>query len=120
MTSIRISSYSRFPGPRFRTEGEHSGEEFRDDILLPAFRAAAAASQRLIVDFDGVAFGYPTSFLEEAFGGLARQMGVQAVLDVLDLHSTQDPNLAAEVTRYIKDAFLTSRERAQIPSTSHA
>lgn len=68
MSKIRISKdYSRYPGGRYRRLGKYSGEEFRDDILVPAL----AKDDEVIVILDGTA-GYGSSFLEEAFGGLIR------------------------------------------------
>ena len=64
--------YSKSPGGRFRSYGPFSGEEFRDDVLLPALRSALADGSVVIVELDGT-FGYPASFLEEAFGGLVRR-----------------------------------------------
>lgn len=63
--------FSRYPGGRFRADGDASGEEFRDDYLLPKLRDARDSSGQVTVRLDGVA-GYPASFLEEAFGGLVR------------------------------------------------
>ena len=59
--------FSRFPGGRFRDDGPHSGQEFREGILGPALKSG----ERVVVSLDGVA-GLPASFLEEAFGGLIR------------------------------------------------
>lgn len=59
--------FSRYPSGRFRTDGPHNGQEFRESMLLPALRKA----QVLRIELDGVA-GLPASFLEEAFGGLVR------------------------------------------------
>ncbi|WP_092042851.1 STAS-like domain-containing protein [Methylobacterium pseudosasicola] len=59
--------FSRFPSGRFRTDGPHNGQEFREAVLLPALSKA----QVICIDLDGVA-GLPASFLEEAFGGLVR------------------------------------------------
>ncbi len=60
--------FSRTPGGRYRTDGPASGEEFREEFLVPAMGRDAV----LVVELDG-ARGYPSSFLEEAFGGLVRQ-----------------------------------------------
>lgn len=69
--SISIANdFSRFPGGRFRTDGPHSGQEFREDLLVPALQA----QDRVMVLLDGVA-GLPSSFLEETFGGLVREHG---------------------------------------------
>ena len=62
--------FSIAPVARFRSDGDCSGEEFREDWLLPKLKQASK-SNPLIVDIDDAA-GYPYSFLEEAFGGLVR------------------------------------------------
>ena len=68
MTQIQLAKqFTRYPGGRYRKHGDGSGQEFREDYLLPAFKSDEA----VIVSMDDTA-GYPASFLEEAFGGLIR------------------------------------------------
>ena len=59
--------FSPYPMGRLRKHGEFSGEAFREDVLVPALKKY----NNIVVNFDGVA-GVPSSFLEEAFGGLIR------------------------------------------------
>ena len=71
MIKINIASeFSKLPGPRYIKEGDHSGELFRETLLRPRFEQARKAGEKLIVELDGVTFGYPSSFLEESFGGV--------------------------------------------------
>ena len=63
------------------------------------------------IELDGVRYGYPTSFLEEAFGGLARQVGSDIALRHLHFVSTEDLLLRDEIERYIRYAFKTSEQR---------
>lgn len=101
---LRIASeFSKTPGPRTRAEGKHSAEEFLDTILLNRFDQAVSEGQSLLIDLDG-GYGYGTSFLEEAFGGLARQRGVEVVLQHLDFKSDEEPYLRDDVTRFIRQA----------------
>lgn len=101
---IKISKdFSETPGARLRSEGKYSGEEFRDDILKIKFEEAKATKEKLTIDFDG-GYGYPTSFLEEAFGGLARFFSPSEVLSVLEFISYDEPSLINEVTNYILTA----------------
>ncbi|MBX9944420.1 MAG: STAS-like domain-containing protein [Reyranella sp.] len=58
--------FSKLPAGRYRSDGPHSGEVFREDYLIPNLEKGL-----VIVILDGTD-GYPSSFLEEAFGGLAR------------------------------------------------
>jgi|JI10StandDraft_1071094.scaffolds.fasta_scaffold169122_3 hypothetical protein len=63
-----VDDFTNAPGGRYRWQGDHSGEEFREDFLLPAFEEA----QKVEVDLNG-ALGLPSSFLDEAFGELLRK-----------------------------------------------
>jgi hypothetical protein len=103
---IRLSvaeEFSKTPGPRTRAEGEHSAEEFLDTILERRFDEAVGSDAVLLVDLDG-GYGFGTSFLEEAFGGLARKKGIQLVLDHLDFRSEEEPYLRDDVLTYIREA----------------
>lgn len=61
--------YSKAPAGRFITDGPNSGERFRNDLLAPALKN----NDKVIVVIDGVE-GYGSSFLEEGFGGLIREL----------------------------------------------
>ncbi|HZS70680.1 MAG TPA: STAS-like domain-containing protein [Candidatus Acidoferrum sp.] len=95
--------FTEFPGPRKRTEGEFSGEQFLAELLRPRFVAARDAGASLFVELDGAA-GYPTSFLEEAFGGLAREFGVEEVRRVLEIHCADEPYLVDQIWKYVDEA----------------
>lgn len=98
---IRIATdFTETPGARYRSEGDFSGEEFRDSILEPKFLEAKNKGEQLTIDLDG-GYGYPTSFLEEAFGGLARKYGAASVLDTLVFVSRDEPSLIDEIHEYI-------------------
>ena len=105
MNTINIANdFSKLPGPRYRTQGPGSGEEFLESLLRPAFQQASRAGTEVTVQLDGVKYGYPTSFLEEAFGGLAREFGAERVLETLRLESAAEPLLVYEIRRYINAA----------------
>ena len=68
MTMIEIAKeFSISPSGRYRTDGPDSGEAFREDHLVGALNE----SGMIEIILDGTS-GYPSSFLEEAFGGLIR------------------------------------------------
>lgn len=68
--TINIASdFSTTPGGRYYEDGEHTGQEFRERFLIPAIEEFNS----LKIVLDG-AEGYPSSFLEEAFGGLMRKL----------------------------------------------
>lgn len=98
---IKISvDFSQTPGARHKDEGNYSGEEFREELLKEKYIEAKQRGEKLTIDFDG-GYGYPTSFLEEAFGGLARIFSPSEVLSVLDFISNDEPSLVDEVRSYI-------------------
>ena len=104
MLKIIISKdFSDTPGARFIREGEYSGELFRKKFLEPKFKEALSKNEKLIIDLDG-GYGYPTSFLEEAFGGLAREYNKKDILDTLEFISQDEPSLIEEIKEYIEKA----------------
>ncbi len=90
-----------FPGHRYKSEGKGSGEEFREDYLIPAFDKALKKGEKLYVYMDGAEFGYTTSFLDEAFGGLARVRGKDLVISNLEVVCSSEPYLKNEIEYYI-------------------
>jgi hypothetical protein len=97
------TEFSDTPGPRLSNEGPFSGEEFLNKLLRPRFRDALERKCRLIVDLDG-SEGYPTSFLEEAFGGLAREFDPSVVNSTITFKSEEEPHLIDELRTYIREA----------------
>jgi hypothetical protein len=103
---IKVSTeFSRFPGPRYKEEGKHSGEEFRTSILFPRVQEAIRLKKPVLIDLDGT-FGYGTSFLEEAFGGLIRNDGLRLedIRSAIVLVSTEEPDLVKEIREYLEKA----------------
>lgn len=104
MLNIKISKdFSDTPGPRYIKDGEYSGEAFRKELLEPLFREAIEKQEKLLIDFDG-GYGYPTSFLEEAFGGLVRSYSKEQVKNILRYVSTEEPALILAVEELINKA----------------
>src|SRR4051812_7989660 len=95
--------FSKTPGPRERTTGDHSGEEFREDWLVKYF-IDPNQEYEITLDFDG-AYGYPTSFLEECFGGLVRKFGMNRVLKVIKFGKRNKfPMIEREIKLYMQEA----------------
>ena len=110
---LRIAEFTKYPGPRYRSDGPFSAQEFRHEHLEPRLRAASERGECLEVVLDGVS-GYGSSFLEESFGGLVRSGFSEKQLN-------QNLRIIAETTRfehhrlralqYIRDALKKSTER---------
>ncbi len=67
-----IEDFHPRPKWRYRTEGDGSGEEFRQDKLLPAL----SHYENVEVNLTGYN-RYGPSFISEAFGGLIRDEGMR-------------------------------------------
>lgn len=102
---LRVADFSLTPGPRYKSEGKFSAEEFREDVLLPQLQAAVKSKATLTVILDGV-HGYGTSFFEASFGGLIRENNFSlADLDLtLRLVSEEVPRYLEEIRHYMEQA----------------
>lgn len=108
MITIDISKdYTKSPGGRYIREGLYSGEDFREKFLMPKYLEATRSGETLTVILDG-GYGYAPSFLEEAFGGLVRELGDARVADIIVV-SEEEPELVEKVKKYIDDALLEKK-----------
>lgn len=102
--------FTDVPGPRFIIQGEDSGEKFRDEMLYPRFLQAKEKDVKLTIILDG-SYGYPTSFLEEAFGGLTRIVqDPDEVLKVLEFVSNDDSTYIKQIIGYIEDGLKVKKK----------
>lgn len=103
MRSISIAEdFSAYPGGRVPADGPYSGQEFRDNILVPVLKDDN--TEKVCIDFDGTR-GYGSSFLEEAFGGLIRmsKFSKAQIYKKFEFKSSRE-SIIEEVTKYIDDA----------------
>ena len=104
MIQINIAQdFSDTPGGRYISEGENSGEKFRDEILIPKYKLAEQHNEKLEIIFDKC-WGFGTSFLEEAFGGLVRKLKKKGILNRIILISLEDETIPDNVRKYITEA----------------
>ncbi len=102
MIHIKIATdFSDAPGGRYAKEGLSSGEEFRVSILEPKYLEAKASDTKIEVDLDD-GYGYLPSFLEEAFGGLARKYPNDNVVEQFVFVSNDEPSLIDKIISYMK------------------
>ncbi|MCP1728320.1 hypothetical protein J2T60_002320 [Natronospira proteinivora] len=106
-TKIIISKeFSVIPLGRYLTDGPNSGERFRKDYLVPALRDYECVE----VDLDGTR-GYGSSFLDEAFGGLVRDEGIEKGELKKKLRiKTQFESLIKEIMGYIEESEYKQNE----------
>lgn len=98
--------FSRIPGARYPEEGDFSGQEFRQTILLPKLQEAIKKKEMVTINLDGTA-GLGTSFLEESFGGLIRvdKFDIESLKNTLEFISEEDPDYITEIWSYINEAY---------------
>ena len=76
LNTINISKdFSRYPSGRYIEDGDGNGTTFREKFLRPAMMNKSGFGVKVVLD--GTA-GYPSAFLDEAFGGLVREDGFSA------------------------------------------
>ncbi len=92
MNEVRVAQrFSRHLGGRYKKDGPWSGEAFRDAVLIDSVEKALRTREPVVINFDGVA-GTPTSFLEEAFGGLLRARPQWNIDDLRSLVRIEAPS----------------------------
>jgi len=110
------SEFSPYPGGRYKADGSFSGQEFREEFLLPALQEVPGKYSRVVIVLDGVA-GYPASFLEEAFGGLVRVHGFRASeLSRVLMTEASDPHF--DTYRRLAKQYIEEAER-RLPAAVH-
>ncbi|MBF0604084.1 MAG: STAS-like domain-containing protein [Nitrospirae bacterium] len=102
MKRINVATdFHRGPSGRYVTDGNYSGERFREEFLVPALKSP----DQVQVDFtDAKTPG--SSFLEEAFGGIVRKkyftaIDLQSRLEIITHRSL----LKDLITKYINEAI---------------
>lgn len=103
MKIVIARDFSKAPGARYESEGPNSGEKFRDELLIPKYTEAHDKGEELEIDLDGC-YGFATSFLEESFGGLVRELRVKGILSDIRIISNDDRTLETLIQKYVKEA----------------
>ena len=96
--------FSETPGGRLISEGPYSGELFREDVLKPRYDEAIANSDKLQINMDGC-FGFPSSFIEESFGGLVRTLNGTDILACIEFISNDQPSLVDYIHKCVQEAM---------------
>lgn len=104
MICVNIAEdYSKVPGGRYIEDGPFSGQDFREKVLLPKFQEAKRQNVILQVNLDG-GYGYGSSFLDEAFGGLARELRDPEIRRI-QIISEEEPDLIPQIQKYIEQGL---------------
>lgn len=103
MIKINIAKdFTDTPGGRYKSEGPYSGEEFRETLLEPKYLKAISNNEKLEINMDGC-FGFPSSFIDESFGGLARKLNDKEILKNIIIITNDEPGLIYDIEKAIKN-----------------
>jgi len=109
MNTINIADdFTPYPGGRYPEDGKGNGTDFRQRFLVPVLQKKDHA----IIILDG-ALGYPSSFLEEAFGGLVRLGFNSDVIEASFTIEVDQPGLKrykSMIIEYIRKATPTNHQ----------
>lgn len=113
MKTLNIGrDFSPDPIGRFRTDGDSSGEAFREDQLRVAIQALEPGEKLEIVIDDGIE-GYGSSFLVEGFAGMVKYgyISSEELLSKIEiLYSNEDfAFYKTKILDYIKQAKFNSK-----------
>jgi hypothetical protein len=98
-TYVVAREYTRFPGGRRRQNGDHSGEEFRETVVIPLLDKY----DLITFDLTGSA-GYSSGFLDEAFGEIGSILGMAEAKRRIKIVASDDPDAVETAWQRIEDA----------------
>lgn len=108
MYNINIAKdFSEYPGLRHCSISDDSGEEFYHRILNEKFYLALTSKVNLIVNLDNT-LGFAPSFLDESFGNLVFDFGLNNVMKHIEIISLQEPYWKEMI---IEDTFIKWNQR---------
>lgn len=99
MNTIKIAlrEWTRFPGGRFKSDGEHSGEEFRAQFLENHVKIG----DYFEIDFNGI-FTAGWSFLDESLGHYVSELGEEEFRKRFIIIANDDPDIIEELDTVIE------------------
>jgi len=106
--------FSPYTGLRHSNVSEKSGEEFYHDILNKEFKLSIDNKEKLTVDLDGIR-GYSPSFIDEAFGNLIYDFGLELVKKHLVIKSDDKPFWKQSIERETFPLWEQRRLNSQAP-----
>lgn len=91
--------FSKALGPRERSVGAHSGQQFFEEILEPAY----LKNDLVVILLDAI--DVPSaSFFDEAFGGLVRKYGLDNVENKLRFSAVRKAYLVPKIQGWMRKA----------------
>jgi hypothetical protein len=114
---VYLKDFTETPGGRYARQHDgpgYSGEEFRQQVLEPAWIAALEAKKPFLVDLDGTA-GLPGAFIDEAFGGLVERFCIKTYSELMDLIKIKcdtEPYILEDIEESITDRIAIFNRRS--------
>jgi hypothetical protein len=108
-TTISISQdFNNAPAGRFKSDGEFSGETFRNKFLIPKINDKNVS--KIIINLDNLD-GVGSSFWEEAFGGLIRVGGLplNTITEKIDFICNDDTTIIPLIKKFLNKANEESK-----------
>jgi adenylate cyclase len=107
--------FSSRPFGRYPSDGDNSGERFRDDFLLPELKYSSA---KTVLNFEGLTGSLSSGFLEESFGGLVREhkahpLEIFSKLSFINIES----EILANILEYVLDMSCFSIINKEMPKS---
>lgn len=106
--------FGQYTGLRHIKVSEKSGEEFYHKILNKEFKNCLDKKEILTIDLDGVR-GYSPSFIDEAFGNLVYDFGLENVKKYLNIKSLDKPFWKESIENETYTLWEKRRLNKQVP-----
>jgi hypothetical protein len=111
---LNVIEFTEYPGPRYDEQGPESGEKFYVEKLNPTFLKCYREDKELVVNLDGTA-GFASSFLDEAFGQLTYDFGVELLDSILHIESADEPEWPRMIREETIPQWQKRREQGAAP-----
>lgn len=96
-TRITLRDWTRYPGGRSKDDGDHSGQEFREQFLEHHVKAG----DNFEIDFNGI-FTAGWSFLDESLGHYVTELGEAEFRRRFLIIADDDPDILEEMETVIE------------------
>lgn len=99
---VIADDFTDTPGARYRRDGEFSGEQFLEELLIPKFDKAVKEKYIIEINLDRV-WGYPSSFISGSFGKLSLFKGKDLVFKHIKFISDDNPIRLEKILKEIEN-----------------
>lgn len=100
---VKVSDFTTIPGPRMKSSGDNSAEEFYEKFILPEL---SKKNIKIVIDFGGT-WGYSISFISQLGIFIANKLGKDTFSRV-DGRADDNPEVVERfrdlMKRYIDEA----------------